>query len=497
MADAKHFLRGDVALLDQPRVRTRGQAKISDTLNHMIDAPEKSTRKRKADAPPHTLTKEEQDRLINEFKMVFRLFDQNRDGSIEKDELVKVIHSMGKRATQKRLNKIFAEADKDKNGTIDREEFVAYMLKKHKAKLTETATSAKKGKAPAKKETPKKAKKETPKEAKKEAKETKETKETKEDDKKAKTKEDDKKEKKQDAKEKEEAETKNDLMKRGVSITNFYTEYAGLNDEIEAEKVDEHSNPVGREFDLGREGAFTNHTILVGLFCPFSVMTDSIFEGTVGKALRSKGFDLNIVTKHEEFITQLEKETTDQAWIISSSTLNTNPEFTSALEKFHKTGRGIAFWADNRPWFGDVNPVTKKLFNVELAGDTPGGKVLTLGDIKDSGKFARHLLTSGISKLFEGITISYPQELESSPLLSLATSTDGKPCVLYGDYEQFGGKFTSNKVGRVLVDVGFTKLYNNWDTAGTDRYVRNVAVWLLALDHRFINGYALQGPIRD
>jgi hypothetical protein len=51
--------------------------------------------------------------------------------------------------------------------------------------------------------------------------------------------------------------------------------------------------------------------------------------------------------------------------------------------------------------------------------------------------------------------------------------------------------------GRIVVDCGYTKLLpHHWaKTAGTERYVRNVAVWLLALDYRIKIGAPLQGDI--
>jgi len=50
-------------------------------------------------------------------------------------------------------------------------------------------------------------------------------------------------------------------------------------------------------------------------------------------------------------------------------------------------------------------------------------------------------------------------------------------------------------VGRVVVDCGLTKLYKEWDSAGTARYVRNIAVWLLGLEHRLKIGANIQGKI--
>ena len=43
---------------------------------------------------------------------------------------------------------------------------------------------------------------------------------------------------------------------------------------------------------------------------------------------------------------------------------------------------------------------------------------------------------------------------------------------------------------RALLDSGFTRLYCNWDTAGTGRYVKNAAAWLVNYE-RF--GLALLG----
>ena len=35
---------------------------------------------------------------------------------------------------------------------------------------------------------------------------------------------------------------------------------------------------------------------------------------------------------------------------------------------------------------------------------------------------------------------------------------------------------------RALVDGAFTRLYCNWDSAGTDRYIVNAAAWLANIE---------------
>jgi len=113
--------------------------------------------KRKKKTPEKAVSVEEEASLRKNFEMVFRLFDNNRDGKIDRDELVHVLRSIGKVATKKRLEKIMAEADKDQNGTIDRDEFVAYMLKKHHIKAQAAANLPKeKAKRGPKKKIPKK-----------------------------------------------------------------------------------------------------------------------------------------------------------------------------------------------------------------------------------------------------------------------------------------------------------------------------------------------------
>ncbi|MEW5737624.1 MAG: hypothetical protein AB1938_01795 [Myxococcota bacterium] len=77
-----------------------------------------------------------------------------------------------------------------------------------------------------------------------------------------------------------------------------------------------------------------------------------------------------------------------------------------------------------------------------------------------------HLLTTGIEKLYEGHSIAYLPN--PGPLTPLIHGSDGH--VVAAHYDQDGR--------RAIVDGGFTRLYMQWDTAGTGRYVKNAAAWL-------------------
>jgi len=152
------------------------------------------------------------------------------------------------------------------------------------------------------------------------------------------------------------------------------------------------------------------------------------------------------------------------------------------------SGRGICLWTDNVPYVETGATWAKAEFEVGFVGDYLGQQTLVVGEAKSKGQFGRHLLTSGVTTLFEGITICHPTNTNKSDVL--ATASDGNPCITYVDHPRIPAK-----QGRIVFDCGCTKLYNNWDTAGTGRYVRNLAVWLLALDHRLKIAAPLQGKL--
>lgn len=113
-----------------------------------------------------------------------------------------------------------------------------------------------------------------------------------------------------------------------------------------------------------------------------------------------------------------------------------------------------------------------------------------------------HLIASGIDTLFEGRTLCYP-ETNNHKLKVFAQSSDDYPAVLYYSDEEKGS-------GRVVVDTGFSKLWQEWHTAGvlyfcsiyrplliqslgTARYINNATVWLLALERRLEYKLPLKG----
>lgn len=65
---------------------------------------------------------------MDDVRAAFRVFDYDNDGSISKEELREAMVNLGQRCTEEEFAMMFAEADKNKNGRIDFDEFVDMML---------------------------------------------------------------------------------------------------------------------------------------------------------------------------------------------------------------------------------------------------------------------------------------------------------------------------------------------------------------------------------
>jgi len=241
---------------------------------------------------------------------------------------------------------------------------------------------------------------------------------------------------------------------------------------------DRHANPSGNQFDLGCDGAFDDYTVL---FCNFpGVAVNQALD-----ALKKKGFTVTVLPVLE-FIAKL--PTADVAVILSTSHVTPQEQkLVEACIAFHESGGGLYLWTDNDPLFVQANSILAALpGKTVMMGNTPGGKVLTLGNPEKSKEFGPHMITSGIVNLFEGITISYPSPVGIFKVL--ATSSDGNPCILYADNEVL-----DPNCGRIVCDTGWTKFYCSWDDAGTARYIVNSVVWLLGLEYRVMMGKSIEG----
>jgi len=75
----------------------------------------------------HEILKNSCDQM-DDVRAAFRVFDYDKNGSISKEELKEAMVNLGQRCTEEEFALMFAEADKNKNGRIDFDEFVDMML---------------------------------------------------------------------------------------------------------------------------------------------------------------------------------------------------------------------------------------------------------------------------------------------------------------------------------------------------------------------------------
>jgi len=238
----------------------------------------------------------------------------------------------------------------------------------------------------------------------------------------------------------------------------------------EAPSRDQYGNARGNQFDLAVDGAFEGETVVVLHF-----YVEPSFDFELPKAaLDQKGFSVYRYVREAPSPTELSAslEKANQLWLISDQTRRLSDEHIEVIKKFFDAGHGVYIWGDNQPYYADANAVAEALLGVTMSGDLMGDQTVRVLRRTErfgsgqSGILRDHLLTTGLEYIYEGITIA---TLEDSELLTplIYGSAGNLVAAIYDE----GGK-------RAILDGGFTRLYNKWDTAGTARYVMNAAAWL-------------------
>lgn len=257
-----------------------------------------------------------------------------------------------------------------------------------------------------------------------------------------------------------------------------YNEVAGKSNITDARIYDRYGNPSGREYDLGRDGAFKEFNILIAQFYGDCQFTDAAMQLPID-ALNMKGFQVKLVKTEHDCITELASNRYAMVWIISTMHIN-NPKFIPALNDFHAAGGAIFLFADNTPYVAHASEFLKGKFGITVEGNYHGGKTMAYKEDghQETGSFGQHDIFTGIKNLFEGITICHPVYSTAASrevFTTIATASDGNSSIAVYDPP------ATSKDGRLCLDCGFTKLYINWDTAGTARYIVNTTCWLLGI----------------
>ena len=233
---------------------------------------------------------------------------------------------------------------------------------------------------------------------------------------------------------------------------------------------DTYGNAQGTQYDLAPDGAFDGQTILV-----LHLYTGEGFNFEYPKkALEEKGFSIVRYKNHPPSPEQLKKDLDRacQLWVISDRSSKLSDEHIRMIKIYFERGYGVYIWGDNSPYYADANKVAEALFGGSMEGNTMGDQPVGIQkDEASPGIREGHDVTTGLETVYEGITIATLAEHNGlTPLIYGSTGN-----LVSAAYEQDGK--------RAILDGGFTRLFLKWETAGTDRFVKNAAAWLVNIDN--------------
>jgi hypothetical protein len=255
---------------------------------------------------------------------------------------------------------------------------------------------------------------------------------------------------------------------------------------------DSHGNARGSQYDLAVDGAFEGQTVLI---------LDQVGNTLVNTkaALRLKGlaavvYPSGLTPSVEELSEALGKSC--QVWLISAGESKLTDKHIAAIKKFFDAGHGVYIWGDNDPLYADANRVANALVpGLGMKGNLYGDQVVGIAEQGSAGLRKGHLITTGLEHLYEGVTIAtlYFSETarfadsklyNSGPVKEhqrawSAKLPTGFTPLLYGSSGNLVSAAYDKGGKRLVIDGGFTRLAVSWDDAGTARFVKNAASWLV------------------
>ena len=245
------------------------------------------------------------------------------------------------------------------------------------------------------------------------------------------------------------------------------------------------------------------------------------------------GIELIVKTNYDECIMELQKGGKYYAaWIIcgdgggkipGGGKANIVGQFIEALIRFWMNGGALLFWCDNYPLTYEANLFLQKAefpgdnpkSNIRFVGNHLGQKEMKGGNIRlsksgifnekrqfEEGKIKRYSLGHNLKKIFEGTTVSFAKiknsdmdidedDLKEENLEDPSIETL-LPFVAFSyDHEEglsviFYPSGDGDNRGDIIIDGGFSKLFNEIDKTGTYRYVLNSIAWTTQFSRRTV-----------
>lgn len=256
--------------------------------------------------------------------------------------------------------------------------------------------------------------------------------------------------------------------------------------------TDTHGNARGNQYDLAVDGAFEGQTVLI------LDQVGNTLENTKA-ALRQKGLaTVAYRNGHTPSVKELGEalEKSCQVWLISAGQSKLSDEHIALIKKFFDAGHGVYIWGDNDPLYVDANRLANALVpGLGMQGNLYGDQVVGIAEKGSAGLRKGHLITTGLEHLYEGITIATLHFSETARF-SRDRLYNGGPVgehqrawsfklpagftpLLYGSSGNLVSAAYEKDGKRLVIDGGFTRLAVSWDDAGTARFVKNAASWLV------------------
>ena len=243
-------------------------------------------------------------------------------------------------------------------------------------------------------------------------------------------------------------------------------------------------------------------------------------EACVKKAVEHFGIEIIVVGNYKDAINELTKQTIPNkcdyyaTWVISGLPFDMKlpdggnqhlvDQFIDCLIQFWEKGGSVVLFAESDPLTFQANKFLEKVTfpdgrktQLRLSGNHHGTKILK-GDPSgllniagtfnksplDFQKCQRAPLSHNLVEIYEGETISYAPNDESQykPFTPfMRDSENGISALFYP-----GDKDPRYRRGDIIVDCGYTKLFDKMTTNGTFRYIQNIAGWTAQCESRSV-----------
>ena len=302
----------------------------------------------------------------------------------------------------------------------------------------------------------------------------------------------------------------------------------------EENKLENSPNLIGiKPNTMAKMGAFEGFKILIGQFCSHS-LSEKESEWIDKKYLLERFskedvclkevldyYSIKIIIKedYKECIQELKTGNYYAHWIIcgdgrgklpNGGNANLIGQYIDALKIYWINGGSLVFWNHNEPYTFECNLFLESAefpekyseefskTKVRFCGNHEGKKMMKRGDINenmigkrefgifnqkrifDTGKYITYSLGHNLVNIYEGTNISYIKEPENIIPFNIFSydHQGGINICFYVPY------FKSDR-GIIILDGGFTKLFNDLNTEGTKHYILNIAAFTTQMTKRY------------